>query len=98
MARLGHATPAAAMVYLQARADRDTQLTLALASAMTVRGDASGELDEEPLLLCSSDYMHYDTDDPDFILGQTPESMRQAVCYGNALATFGEKVMRGGTP
>jgi integrase len=39
MARLGHATPAAALVYLHARAGRDAHLTQALASAMT--GDAS---------------------------------------------------------
>lgn len=35
MARLGHATPAAAMVYLHARADRDVALTEALGAAMT---------------------------------------------------------------
>jgi len=35
MARLGHATPAAALVYLHARTDRDAQLTHALAAAMT---------------------------------------------------------------
>ena len=34
MARLGHATPAAAMVYLHARADRDQALTDALSAAM----------------------------------------------------------------
>ena len=35
MARLGHATPAAALVYLHARADRDEVLTEALSAAMT---------------------------------------------------------------
>ncbi len=40
MARLGHATPAAALVYLHARQDRDTQLTLALAAAMVRTGRA----------------------------------------------------------
>jgi integrase len=34
MARLGHATPAAAMVYLHARAQRDTELVAALGAAM----------------------------------------------------------------
>ncbi|MCZ3387303.1 MAG: site-specific integrase [Actinomycetia bacterium] len=34
MARLGHATPAAAMVYLHARSGRDAQLTAALAQRM----------------------------------------------------------------
>ncbi len=48
MARLGHATPAAAMVYLHARTDRDTQLTQALAAAMTIAGDVSSESDEQP--------------------------------------------------
>jgi hypothetical protein len=40
MARLGHVTLAAAMVYLylHARSDRDAQLTHALASAMSLRG------------------------------------------------------------
>ncbi len=34
MARLGHATPAAAMVYLHARADREAHLTAALGEAI----------------------------------------------------------------
>jgi integrase len=34
MARLGHATPAAALIYLHARAGRDHQLTDALSTAM----------------------------------------------------------------
>jgi integrase len=42
MARLGHATPAAALVYLHARTDRDLNLTQALATAMTDVADASG--------------------------------------------------------
>jgi integrase len=36
MARLGHATPAAALVYLHARSDRDHALTEALSTAMTL--------------------------------------------------------------
>ncbi|MCU0265764.1 MAG: site-specific integrase [Actinomycetia bacterium] len=48
MARLGHVTPAAALVYLHARTDRDTQLTQALATAMTIGGDVLSESDEEP--------------------------------------------------
>jgi len=36
MARLGHATPAAALVHLHARTDRDQALTEALSAAMTV--------------------------------------------------------------
>ena len=35
MARLGHATPGAAMIYLHARTERDLKLTQALATAMT---------------------------------------------------------------
>jgi len=38
MARLGHATPAAALVYLHARADRDQALTDALSAAMSSSG------------------------------------------------------------
>jgi integrase len=41
MARLGHASPAAALVYLHARNDRDAQLTQALGTAMTEGGTAS---------------------------------------------------------
>jgi integrase len=39
MARLGHATPAAALVYLHARTDRDQALTDALGTAMRTRID-----------------------------------------------------------
>jgi len=39
MARLGHATPAVALVYLHARADRDATLTEALSAAMRTRID-----------------------------------------------------------
>jgi len=39
MARLGHATPAAALVYLHARSDRDQALTEALSTAMQTRID-----------------------------------------------------------
>lgn len=42
MARLGHATPAAAMVYLRARNVRDLQLTAALGEAMAFPPPASG--------------------------------------------------------
>ena len=35
MARLGHATPAAALVHLHARTDRDAMILAALAEAMT---------------------------------------------------------------
>ena len=41
MARLGHSTPSAAMVYLHARADRVTQLTRALGEAMATGSDTS---------------------------------------------------------
>jgi len=47
MARLGHATPAAAMVYLHARADRDGHPAQALATAMTKGTD-------NPLETCPS--------------------------------------------
>jgi predicted TIM-barrel fold metal-dependent hydrolase len=48
----------------------------------------------ESMLLFSSDYPHYDTDDPGFVMARIPDSMRSKVCYENALATFGDKVMR----
>jgi len=41
MARLGHATPAAALVYLHARSNRDHRLTAALSSAMEPSAPAS---------------------------------------------------------
>jgi integrase len=41
MARLGHVTPAAALVYLHARTDRDADLTRSLASAM-ISGQVNG--------------------------------------------------------
>jgi predicted TIM-barrel fold metal-dependent hydrolase len=47
------------------------------------------------LLLFSSDYPHYDTDDPGFVINsRIPEHMRAAVCYGNAVRTFGDRVLR----
>ncbi len=46
-------------------------------------------------LLFSSDYPHYDTDNPDFVIRRIPPSMREAVCYGNALNVFGPKIFRG---
>lgn len=42
MARLGHATSAAAMVYLHARNDRDVALAAALGEAMAVPPGAGG--------------------------------------------------------
>ena len=44
MARLGHATPAAALVYLHARAERDQALTDALSSAMATATSANSVL------------------------------------------------------
>jgi predicted TIM-barrel fold metal-dependent hydrolase len=46
------------------------------------------------MLLFSSDYPHYDTDDPEFIIKRVPRQMRAAVCYGNAVRTFGDKILR----
>ena len=39
MARLGHATPAAALVYLHARTERDAKLVAALGAAMAIETD-----------------------------------------------------------
>ncbi|WAH97577.1 amidohydrolase family protein [Arthrobacter sp. MMS18-M83] len=47
------------------------------------------------VLLFSSDYPHYDTDDPFFVLhNKIPERLRRAVCYENALGVFGDKIFR----
>jgi hypothetical protein len=48
-------------------------------------------------LLFSSDYPHYDADDPDFVIRRIPERMRAAVCFENALKVFGPKIFRGRT-
>jgi predicted TIM-barrel fold metal-dependent hydrolase len=49
----------------------------------------------EQTLLFSSDYPHYDADDPDFVIRRIPERMRAAVCFENALRVFGPKIFRG---
>jgi predicted TIM-barrel fold metal-dependent hydrolase len=49
--------------------------------------------DIDKMLLFSSDYPHYDTDDPDFIMNRIPSHMRSAVRYENAVRTFGPKVL-----
>ena len=46
------------------------------------------------MLLFSSDYPHYDTDDPEFIIKRLPREMRAPVCYQNAVRTFGDKILR----
>jgi uncharacterized protein len=47
------------------------------------------------LLLFSSDYPHYDTDDPGLVINsRIPVQMRPAVCYGNAVRTFGDRILR----
>jgi uncharacterized protein len=48
----------------------------------------------EKMLLFSSDYPHYDTDDPNFIIKRIPQEMRAAVCYENAVGVFGDTVLR----
>jgi uncharacterized protein len=49
------------------------------------------------VLLFSSDYPHYDADDPDFIIRRIPQRMRAAVCFENARRVFGPKIFRGRT-
>lgn len=49
----------------------------------------------DQMLLFSSDYPHYDTDDPEFVFKRIPESIRPAVAHGNALRVFGEKIIAG---
>jgi integrase len=50
MARLGHATPAAALIYLHARAERDNTLTNALSAAMAALGQRRRGLITERVL------------------------------------------------
>lgn len=45
MARLGHATPAAALIYLHARTDGDTALAVALGDAMASASRQSADAD-----------------------------------------------------
>jgi predicted TIM-barrel fold metal-dependent hydrolase len=50
----------------------------------------------EQVLLFSSDYPHYDTDDPTFILkSKIPDRLRAAICYENAVNVFGSKALAG---
>jgi uncharacterized protein len=50
----------------------------------------------DKMLLFSSDYPHYDTDDPGFVIrSRIPAAIREAVCYGNAVRVFGPQVLRG---
>lgn len=45
-------------------------------------------------LLFSSDYPHYDTDNPDLIVsGRIPQDIREAVCFRNAVRIFGDNVL-----
>jgi predicted TIM-barrel fold metal-dependent hydrolase len=47
------------------------------------------------ILLFSSDYPHYDTDNPRFVLnGQIPQEFKAAICYENALRVFGPAALR----
>ena len=53
-----------------------------------------GIRDLDRMLLFSSDYPHYDTDEPAVILGKIPEPMKARVYYQNALEAFGPKILR----
>jgi predicted TIM-barrel fold metal-dependent hydrolase len=47
------------------------------------------------MLLFSSDYPHYDTDDPGFVIGsRIPADLKEAVCYRNAVRVFGPSMLR----
>ncbi|QYB07156.1 amidohydrolase family protein [Rhodococcus sp. USK10] len=48
----------------------------------------------DKMLLFSSDYPHYDTDDPDFVIKRIPEAMRSRVSFENAVDVFGDKILR----
>lgn len=51
----------------------------------------------EKMLLFSSDYPHYDTDDPKYILRRVPPEHRSQICFKNAERTFGSKIFRSRT-
>jgi uncharacterized protein len=55
-----------------------------------------GHPDLAQALLFSSDYPHYDTDDPGFVIKRIPEACRAKVCYQNAVGTFGKRIFRPG--
>jgi uncharacterized protein len=48
------------------------------------------------LLLFSSDYPHYDTDNPDTVVARLPSELRDAICRDNALELLGARVAAGG--
>lgn len=48
----------------------------------------------DKMLLFSSDYPHYDTDDPDFVIKRIPSELREKICAGNAIETFGDRIIR----
>ena len=53
----------------------------------------------DTMLLFSSDYPHYDTDDPRFVIEtRIPAGLREAICYRNAVHTFGPRVLRSAGP
>ena len=53
----------------------------------------------DKMLLFSSDYPHYDTDDPGFVIrSRIPAGIREAVCYQNAVRVFGPQLLRGARP
>jgi len=59
------------------------------------RGSLFAATGLKDILLFSSDYPHYDTDSPRFVLsGQIPAEFKAAVCYENALRVFGTAALR----
>jgi uncharacterized protein len=49
----------------------------------------------EKMLLFASDYPHYDTDDTTYILkARIPKDLRARISYQNAVAVFGDEVLR----
>ena len=48
----------------------------------------------DSMLMFSSDYPHYDTDEVRIVLNKIPQAMRENVCYGNAVRVFGKKILR----
>lgn len=48
----------------------------------------------DDMLLFSSDYPHYDTDNPDVVFAKIPQEMKEKVYYRNAVDAFGSRIFR----
>lgn len=49
-------------------------------------------IDAQRVLMFSSDYPHFDTDDPDRVIKKLPNELREQICSLTALETFGDRL------